>query len=224
MLLSLHIENLAVIKNIDIDFPFGFISLTGETGAGKSILVGALSMLAGAKPDTKSISPGATKSIIEGVFEISKLSLQHIFEDNDIDYDEETIIRREISESGKSRAFVNDTPVSVTLLKELSKHIIEIHSQHQNLLLADNTFQLDAVDIYSGNTEQLNQYKKLYNQYIQKQNDLKQLLSLQQQAKQEEEYIKFVVSQLNEAAIKDNEEEELEEEQNYLSGSHSFHP
>lgn len=217
MLKRLTIKNYILIDSLTIEFGQGLSVITGETGAGKSILVGALSMLAGAKPDTKSISPGATKSIIEGVFEISKLSLQHIFEENDIDYDEETIIRREISESGKSRAFVNDTPVSVTLLKELSKHIIEIHSQHQNLLLADNTFQLDAVDIYSGNTEPLNQYKKLYNQYIQKQNDLKQLLSLQQQAKQEEEYIKFVVSQLNEAAIKDNEEEELEEEQNYLS-------
>ena len=217
MLKRLTIKNYILIDSLTIEFGKGLSVITGETGAGKSILVGALGLLAGAKPDSKSISPGATKSIIEGVFEISKLSLQYIFEENDIDYEEETIIRREVSESGKSRAFINDTPVSVSLLKELSKHIIEIHSQHQNLLLADNTFQLDAVDIYSDNTEQLNQYKELYNEYNQKQNALKQLISLQQQAKQEEEYIKFVVNQLSEAAIKDNEEEELEEEQNYLS-------
>lgn len=217
MLKRLTIKNYILIDSLTIEFGTGLSVITGETGAGKSILVGALGLLAGAKPDSKSISPGATKSIIEGVFEISKLSLQYIFEENDIDYEEETIIRREVSESGKSRAFINDTPVSVSLLKELSKHIIEIHSQHQNLLLADNTFQLDAVDIYSDNTEQLNQYKELYNEYNQKQNALKQLISLQQQAKQEEEYIKFVVNQLSEAAIKDNEEEELEEEQNFLS-------
>ena len=217
MLKRLTIKNYILIDSLTIEFGKGLSVITGETGAGKSILVGALGLLAGAKPDSKSISPGATKSIIEGVFEISKLSLQYIFEENDIDYEEETIIRREVSESGKSRAFINDTPVSVSLLKELSKHIIEIHSQHQNLLLADNTFQLDAVDIYSDNTKQLNQYKELYNEYNQKQNALKQLISLQQQAKQEEEYIKFVVNQLSEAAIKDNEEEELEEEQNYLS-------
>lgn len=217
MLKRLTIKNYILIDSLTIEFGKGLSVITGETGAGKSILVGALGLLAGAKPDSKSISPGATKSIIEGVFEISKLSLQYIFEENDIDYEEETIIRREVSESGKSRAFINDTPVSVSLLKELSKHIIEIHSQHQNLLLADNTFQLDAVDIYSDNTEQLNQYKELYNEYNQKQNALKQLISLQQQAKQEEEYIKFVVNQLSEAAIKDNEEEELEEEQNFLS-------
>ncbi len=217
MLKRLTIKNYILIDSLTIEFGKGLSVITGETGAGKSILVGALGLLAGAKPDSKSISPGATKSIIEGVFEISKLSLQYIFEENDIDYEEETIIRREVSESGKSRAFINDTPVSVSLLKEFSKHIIEIHSQHQNLLLADNTFQLDAVDIYSDNTEQLNQYKELYNEYNQKQNALKQLISLQQQAKQEEEYIKFVVNQLSEAAIKDNEEEELEEEQNFLS-------
>ncbi|MBR3608843.1 MAG: DNA repair protein RecN [Bacteroidales bacterium] len=217
MLKRLTIKNYILIDSLTIEFGKGLSVITGETGAGKSILVGALGLLAGAKPDSKSISSGATKSIIEGVFEISKLSLQYIFEENDIDYEEETIIRREVSESGKSRAFINDTPVSVSLLKELSKHIIEIHSQHQNLLLADNTFQLDAVDIYSDNTEQLNQYKELYNEYNQKRNALKHLISLQQQAKQEEEYIKFVVNQLNEAAIKDNEEAELEEEQNYLS-------
>ena len=167
MLKRLTIKNYILIDSLSIEFDRGLSVITGETGAGKSILVGALGLLAGAKPDTKNISPGANKSIIEGVFDVSKLSIAKIFEDNDIDYEEETIIRREINENGKSRAFVNDTPVSVSFLKELSSYILEIHSQHQNLLLADNTFQLDAVDIYSHNSELLQQYKKDYTNYLQ---------------------------------------------------------
>ena len=217
MLKRLTIKNYILIDSLNVEFTRGLSVITGETGAGKSILVGALGLLAGAKPDTKSISPGANKSIIEGVFDISNLSLKAIFEDNDIDYEEETIIRREINESGKSRAFINDTPVSVSLLKELSKYIIEIHSQHQNLLLADNTFQLDAVDIYSENEELLQQYQKIYYTYQAKQQELKQLKTQHQQAKQEEEYIKFVVNQLQDASLRDGEDEELEEEQNILS-------
>ena len=217
MLKRLTIKNYILIDSLSIEFDRGLSVITGETGAGKSILVGALGLLAGAKPDTKNISPGANKSIIEGVFDVSKLSIAKIFEDNDIDYEEETIIRREINENGKSRAFVNDTPVSVSFLKELSSYILEIHSQHQNLLLADNTFQLDAVDIYSHNSELLQQYKKDYINYLQAERELKQLISLHEKAKQEEEYIKFVVTQLREASLKENEDVELEDEQNQLS-------
>ena len=217
MLKRLTIKNYILIDSLTIDFGEGLSVITGETGAGKSILVGALGLLAGAKPDTKNISQGATKSVIEGVFDISKLSLKPIFDENDIDYEEETIIRREINENGKTRAFVNDTPVSVSFLKELSKNIIEIHSQHQNLLLADNSFQLDAVDIYAGNGELLEQYKTHYKEYQQANQELKRLVALHQQAKQEEEYVKFVVNQLQEASIKDGEDSELEEEQNQLS-------
>ena len=217
MLKRLTIKNYILIDSLTIDFGEGLSVITGETGAGKSILVGALGLLAGAKPDTKNISQGATKSIIEGVFDISKLSLKPIFEENDIDFEDETIIRREINENGKTRAFVNDTPVSVSFLKELSKNIIEIHSQHQNLLLADNSFQLDAVDIYAGNGELLEQYKTHYKEYQQANQELKRLVALHQQAKQEEEYVKFVVNQLQEASIKDGEDRELEEEQNQLS-------
>lgn len=217
MLKRLTIKNYILIDSLTIDFGEGLSVITGETGAGKSILVGALGLLAGAKPDTKNISQGATKSVIEGVFDISKLSLKPIFDENDIDFEEETIIRREINENGKTRAFVNDTPVSVSFLKELSKNIIEIHSQHQNLLLADNSFQLDAVDIYAGNGELLEQYKTHYKEYQQANQELKRLVALHQQAKQEEEYVKFVVNQLQEASIKDGEDSELEEEQNQLS-------
>lgn len=217
MLKRLTIKNYILIDSLTIEFDKGFSVITGETGAGKSILVGALGLLAGAKPDTKNISPGATKSIIEGAFDISKLSIEKIFEANDIDYEEETIIRREINENGKSRAFVNDTPVTVSFLKELSNYILEIHSQHQNLLLADNTFQLDAIDIYSKNTELLQQYQTQYLEYQQSQKQLKQLISQHEQAKQEEEYIKFVVNQLQEALLKEGEDAELEAEQNQLS-------
>ena len=217
MLKRLTIKNYILIDSLTIEFDKGFSVITGETGAGKSILVGALGLLAGAKPDTKNISPGATKSIIEGAFDISKLSIEKIFEASDIDYEEETIIRREINENGKSRAFVNDTPVTVSFLKELSNYILEIHSQHQNLLLADNTFQLDAIDIYSKNTELLQQYQTQYSEYQQSQKQLKQLISQHEQAKQEEEYIKFVVNQLQEASLKEGEDVELEAEQNQLS-------
>ncbi len=217
MLKRLTIKNYILIDSLTIDFGEGLSVITGETGAGKSILVGALGLLAGAKPDTKNISQGATKSVIEGVFDISKLSLKPIFEENDIDFEEDTIIRREINENGKTRAFVNDTPVSVSFLKELSKNIIEIHSQHQNLLLADNSFQLDAVDIYAGNGELIEQYKSHYKEYQQSAQELKRLVALHQQAKQEEEYVKYVLNQLQEASIKDGEDSELEEEQNQLS-------
>ena len=217
MLKLLTIKKYILIDSLTIEFEKGFSVITGETGAGKSILVGALGLLAGAKPDTKNISPGATKSIIEGAFDISNLSIEKIFEANDIDYEEETIIRREINENGKSRAFVNDTPVTVSFLKELSNYILEIHSQHQNLLLADNTFQLDAIDIYSKNTELLQQYQTQYLEYQQSQKQLKQLISQHEQAKQEEEYIKFVVTQLQEASLKEGEDVELEAEQNQLS-------
>ncbi|MBR5323471.1 MAG: DNA repair protein RecN [Muribaculaceae bacterium] len=217
MLKRLTIKNYILIDSLTIEFDKGLSVITGETGAGKSILVGALGLLAGAKPDTKNISPGATKSIIEGAFDISKLSIEKIFEENDIDYEDETIIRREINENGKSRAFVNDTPVTVSFLKELSNHILEIHSQHQNLLLADNSFQLDAVDIYSSNAQLLQQYQTHYTAYQQAQKQLKQLIAQHEQAKQEEEYIKFVVAQLQEASLKDGEDVELEEEQNQLS-------
>ena len=217
MLKRLTIKNYILIDSLTIEFDKGLSVITGETGAGKSILVGALGLLAGAKPDTKNISPGATKSIIEGAFDISKLSIEKIFEENDIDYEDETIIRREINENGKSRAFVNDTPVTVTFLKELSNHILEIHSQHQNLLLADNSFQLDAVDIYSSNSQLLQQYQMHYAAYQQAQKQLKQLIAQHEQAKQEEEYIKFVVAQLQEASLKEGEEVELEAEQNQLS-------
>ena len=217
MLKRLTIKNYILIDSLTIEFDKGLSVITGETGAGKSILVGALGLLAGAKPDTKNISPGATKSIIEGAFDISKLSIEKIFEENDIDYEDETIIRREINENGKSRAFVNDTPVTVSFLKELSNHILEIHSQHQNLLLADNSFQLDAVDIYSSNAQLLQQYQTHYTAYQQAQKQLKQHIAQHEQAKQEEEYIKFVVAQLQEASLKDGEDVELEEEQNQLS-------
>ncbi len=217
MLKRLTIKNYILIDSLTIEFDRGLSVITGETGAGKSILVGALGLLAGAKPDTKNISPGATKSIIEGAFDISNLSIEKIFEENDIDYEEETIIRREINENGKSRAFVNDTPVTVSFLKELSNHILEIHSQHQNLLLADNSFQLDAVDIYSSNSQLLQQYQTHYAAYQQAQKQLKQLVAQHEQAKQEEEYLKFVVAQLQEASLKEGEDGELEEEQNHLS-------
>ena len=217
MLKRLTIKNYILIDSLTVEFDRGLSVITGETGAGKSILVGALGLLAGAKPDTKNISPGASKSVIEGVFDISKLSLEKIFENNDIDYEEETIIRREINENGKSRAFVNDTPVTVALLKELSNYILEIHSQHQNLLLADNTFQLDAVDIYAGNGELQHEYHANYKEYKELVQQLKQLVSLHEQAKQEEEYIKYVVTQLQDASLKEGEDVELEEEQNSLS-------
>lgn len=218
MLKHLYIRNFALIKELDIDFLSGFSVITGETGAGKSIILGAISYLLGQRADIKSILPGADKCTIEATFATEGYNLKTLFEENDTDYDEhECIIRREFTTSGKSRAFVNDTPANLTFLKELGYQLIDIHSQHQNLLIAKEDFQLHILDVMVQNDMLLQEYQACYAAYKQAEQDLKNAKEILTQSKAEEDFLRFQLEQLEELNPKAGEDEELEEEQNELS-------
>ena len=218
MLQTLAIYNYALISKLEINFPAGFSVITGETGAGKSIILGALSLILGQRADAKSIKQGADKCLVEGVFDISSYRLEAFFKDRDLEYDSHScILRREIRPSGKSRAFINDSPAGLNDLKELGAYLIDIHSQHQNLLLADNQFQLQVLDVLSQNKSVQNEYRTAYKKYlsINKQlNALKEKISRQQA---EEDYIRFQFRQLNESRLQAGEQTALEEERETLS-------
>ena len=218
MLKHLYIKNFALIKELDVDFQSGFSVITGETGAGKSIMLGAINYLLGQRADSKSIMPGAEKCTIEATFGIEGFQLRSLFEENDTDFDEqECIIRREFTTSGKSRAFVNDTPANLTFLKELGYQLIDIHSQHQNLLIAKEDFQLHILDVMAQNNKQLQDYHTCYASYKQTELELKHAKEILAQSKAEEDYLRFQLEQLEELNPKAGEDEELEEEQNELS-------
>lgn len=218
MLKSLFIQNFVLIDSLDIQFDKGFSVITGETGAGKSIILGALSLVLGQRADGKSIKKGADKCIIEAVFDISPYRLEPFFLENDLDYDAEScILRRELFASGKSRAFVNDSPVSLSIMKELGGRLIDIHSQHQNLLLGDNRFQLRVVDVMGENEILLILYRKEYLHYQSLKKELKELKEKAARTKQEEDYVRFQLEQLDEAHLVPGEQEELEQEQETLS-------
>lgn len=218
MLKSLFIQNFVLIDSLDIQFEKGFSVITGETGAGKSIILGALSLVLGQRADGKSIKKDADKCVIEAVFDIRQYSLEPFFLSNDLEYDAEScILRRELYASGKSRAFVNDSPVSLAIMKELGTKLIDIHSQHQNLLLGDNRFQLRVVDVMAENEILLILYRKEYSRYQALKKELKELKEKAAQTKQEEDYIRFQLEQLEEAHLSAGEQEELEQEQETLS-------
>ncbi|MCD7975927.1 MAG: DNA repair protein RecN [Tannerellaceae bacterium] len=218
MLKSLYIQNYVLIDNLDIRFDDSFSVITGETGAGKSIILGALSLVLGQRADGKSIKSGADKCVIEAVFDISKYQLEPLFQAKEMEYDSEIcILRRELFASGKSRAFVNDSPVPLTSIKELGSLLIDIHSQHQNLLLADNQFQLNVVDIIAGNNDLLSSYQSEYSRYRVLRKTWKELVNRAAQAKQEEDYIRFQLDQLIDARLLPNEQVELEQELETLS-------
>ncbi|WP_455628078.1 DNA repair protein RecN [Parabacteroides chinchillae] len=218
MLKSLFIQNFVLIDSLDIQFDGGFSVITGETGAGKSIILGALSLVLGQRADGKSIKNGADKCIIEAVFDISKYQLESFFQENDLEYDHEScILRRELFASGKSRAFINDSPVALPVMKELGGRLIDIHSQHQNLLLGDNRFQLKVVDVMAENEILLILYRKEYNRFQSLKKELKELKDKAAQTKQEEDYIRFQLEQLSEARLIVGEQEDLEQEQETLS-------
>lgn len=217
MIKSLIIKKYILIDDLAMDFRPGMTVITGETGAGKSILVGALGILCGARTDTKVIRPGADKCIIEGCFDIAGYALESLFEENDIDYDDEAVIRREILPNGKTRAFINDTPVNISVLRKIGERLIDIHSQHQNLLLADNGFQLDTIDSYSDDAEELLRYRTAFADYREKERLLSEAENLKKQGEAEEEYLRYVYGQLSEVALQADEEERLEEEQAELA-------
>lgn len=218
MLQSLHIRNFALIDKLDIDFDEGFSVITGETGAGKSILLGAIGMLLGQRADLKMIKAGEQRCIIEAVFNLSNYDFAPYFKAHDIDYDgAECIVRRELTAAGKSRAFINDTPTSLSELKELGDQLIDIHSQHQNLLLNKQDFQLQVLDALASDSALLSEYKELYERWRHLVADLEEARSIAEKDSQERDFLAYQLGMLQEANLTEGEEEELEEELNTLS-------
>lgn len=217
MLKSLYIKNYALIDSLEIDFEQGFSVITGETGAGKSIILGALGLIVGQRADAKTIKMGESKCIIEGTFNITAYDLKTFFTEKEIDYDDICILRRELTPSGKSRAFINDTPVTLADLKELGNKLIDIHSQHQNLMLGDNQFQMHVVDALAGNDNLLKDYHQAYTIYKNSEKELRNLHEAITKSRQEEEYLRFQYTSLDEAALNEGEQEELEAELEMLN-------
>jgi len=218
MLKTLHISNYALISEINIGFNSGFSVITGETGAGKSIIIGALSLILGQRAESRFIKEGEEKAIVEAEFDIRDYRLEHFFEINELDFHpEQCIIRREITASGKSRAFINDTPVSLQLLRELSAKLIDIHSQHENLLLSDDQYQLQVVDNMAQNASIFKQYQQYYSQWKNLQTQLSQLQKTADKQLSELDYLKFQFQQLEEAHLSENEQDDLEMELETLS-------
>ena len=217
MLRSLYIQNYALIEKLDISFETGFSVITGETGAGKSIILGAIGLLLGQRADMKAIRRGASKCVIEARFDISAYGMRPFFEENELEYDEECILRREVQASGKSRAFINDTPASLVQVKELGEQLIDVHSQHQNLLLNKEGFQLNVLDILAHNDAALEKYHSRYAGWKQTERELSELMELAEKSRADEDYIRFQLEQLEEAHLAEGEQEELEQEAEMLS-------
>ena len=218
MLTQLYIKNFTLIDELDIEFHSGFSVITGETGAGKSIILGAIGLLLGQRADSKTIKQGADRCIIEAHFNLSRYDLQPFFTDNDIDYDaSDCIIRRELTSAGKSRAFVNDTPVSLSLLKELGDMLVDIHSQHQNLLLAKQDFQLEVVDTLAKDQKELADYQQSYTAYHQKQHQLQELQQEMERNRQNQDFLQFQYEELTNAQLTEGEQEEMEQQRETMA-------
>lgn len=215
MLTTLHIENYALIHETDITFDGGFVVITGETGAGKSILLGALGLLLGQRADTQVLSDKERKCVVEASFDISGLGLQPLFEQYDADYDDVLILRREILPTAKSRAFVNDSPANLQFLKELGPHILDIHSQYQTLTLTESLFQTQLLDSFS-DSSLLAQYQSLYRQYGVLKHQLEQLTAQDAENNKVLDYNRFLFEELQAAKLQPDEQQELEEEAHLL--------
>lgn len=220
MLKQLYIKNFTLIDELNIQMHPGFSVITGETGAGKSIILGAIGLLLGNRADSKSIKAGRDRCVIEAHFDLSKYDMQQFFTDNDIDEDlSDTIIRRELTAAGKSRAFINDTPVSLTKMRELGEQLVDIHSQHQNLLLQKEDFQLNVVDIIAQDEKQRKNYEAAYNQYKQANQKLNALKAEIEKNRENEDFLRFQFKELDEAQLQNGEQEELEQKYEMLSHS-----
>ena len=218
MIKHLHISNYALIDKLDIGFDDGLTIITGETGAGKSIILGALSLILGERADTKAIRDANAKTVVEAVFDITGYRLERFFNDNDIDWDEhECIVRRELSPTGRSRAFINDSPVSLALMRDLGTRLLDIHSQHSNMLLSQSAFQLSILDNIAGNSELLDKYRSSYQQYRNAEHKLNETRLAIEQMRHNEDYIRFQLDQLQTMQLQPDEDQELEALQAKLS-------
>jgi DNA repair protein RecN (Recombination protein N) len=211
MLNRLSINNYALIDELSIDFKKGFTTITGETGAGKSILLSALGLILGERAELKAIADANKKCVVEGEIIIDKYDIQSFFEIHDLDYLNPTLIRREIAPSGRSRAFVNDTPVSLNQLKELGSYLIDIHSQHQTLLLNSQNYQLKIVDVFCNHKNELSQFQNDYQSYLSKQTELDELLEKEKQISRELDYKQFLFDELEGAKLT-NQDSKIEDE------------
>ena len=213
MLKQLYIKNYALIDALDIELYPGFSVITGETGAGKSIILGAIGLLLGQRADSKSIKAGAEKCIIEAHFDLSRYDMGTFFEENEIEQDaEDTIVRRELTSAGKSRAFINDTPVSLSMLKELGEQLVDVHSQHQNLLLQKQDFQLSVVDIIANDQKELATYQQTYSQLQAAKSQLQQMKDDIERNRQSLDFLQFQYEELENARLTEGEQEELEQQ------------
>ena len=218
MLQSIHIQNYALIESLDIDFHPGFSVITGETGAGKSIILGAIGLLVGQRADIKAIKSGANKCVVEARFHIASYQLKSFFEEHDMEYEEgECILRRELYASGKSRAFINDTPASLAQMKELGEKLIDVHSQHQNLLLNHEDFQLSVLDILAHDEKALEVYKETYSALKKVSKELTYIQQQAEKSRQDEDYIRYQLEQLDNANLQEGEQDALEQEAETLS-------
>ena len=217
MLRALQIENYALIRSIEIAFDKGFTVITGETGAGKSILMGALSLILGSRAETDVLHDKTRKCIVEGSFDIEGLPLQDFFEENDLDYQPLTTLRREINEHGKSRAFINDTPVNLTTLRALASSLIDIHSQHQNLLLLDSSFRLGILDQYADNAPLRTNYHNAFTHYLHVEQQRQQLKNECAEAALRQEYLQYTLDELDKAQLQPGEQEQAEQSIRLLS-------
>ena len=219
MLQHLTIENYALIKSLDIDFVKGFTTITGETGSGKSIILGALGLLLGQRADVQVLFEKDRKCVVEAAFDIKDLDLKPFFDDNDLDYDHTLLLRREIQPSGKSRAFVNDTPASLQVMKELGAYILDIHSQHQTLTLKNSDFQLALIDVMTDTDKCKKDYVQEYGVYKKLKAELCNLEEQERKNKSDFDYNQFLFNELHQAQLKDDEQELLEQEQKLLSNA-----
>ncbi len=217
MIKQLRISNYAIIEQLDIEFYPGLSIITGETGAGKSILLGALSLILGQRADTSVLLKEGQKCIVEGSFDLSGMHLEDFFESEDLDYENPAILRREILPSGKSRAFINDTPVALAQLHALALNLVDIHSQHQNLNLGDHEYQRTILDAYAGNNELLEEYREKYHRFLDLQQEYRSLQEKSGKAAAEQDYLQFQLEQFEETKLQKGEQEGLEQEQEQLS-------
>ncbi len=222
MLASLHIQNYALINSAEIELGPGLTIITGETGAGKSILLGALGLLLGDRADANALFDKSRKCVVEGKFTVNKFDLKRLFEDNDLDYSDETIIRREVTSEGKSRAFVNDTPVTISFLKQLSGKIVDVHSQHETLTLTNSAFQLSALDAVAGNLKLNEEYSSRYKHYKKALSKLDELRELEAKSKKDLDYFTFQFEELDSIGLRELEQDELESELKTLENAETI--
>ena len=220
MLRQLYIKNYALIDELDMEFRSGFSVMTGETGAGKSIILGAIGLLLGQRADSKTVKMGTEKCVIEAHFDLSRYGMQPFFEENDIEFDDnDTIIRRELTSAGKSRAFINDTPVALTMLKELGERLVDVHSQHQNLLLNKQDFQLSVVDVIAQDTKELADYQQAFVRYHDLKKEEERVRQEIEQGRQAQDFLQFQYEELTNAKLADGEQEELEQRSETMTHS-----